>query len=220
MIRRQPGLARLLLGTQQTGRGAYVPILRGFLAKSRFSGIIARTCFGQVSAKKQLTNKYYKLVIHTMTKETVKTAGTVYEVGYHIVPAVSPEKLPTEVDAIKAVLGKSGATVISEEFPKLRNLAYTMVKAIGPARHRYDSAYFGWIKFEAAPQATAEIKTALDGNEKVLRYLLIKTARENTLYGPKILPQEKEAALGTDEVKDVKAVMPEELDKTIDKLVA
>jgi ribosomal protein S6 len=150
-----------------------------------------------------------------MTKETVKTEGTVYEVGYHIVPAVSPEKLPAEVDAIKAVLGKNGATVISEEFPKLRNLAYQMVKAIGPARHRYDSAYFGWIKFEAQPESALEIKKALDGNEKILRYLLIKTVRENTLYGPKILGEEKK-----DAVKDeTKEAAPEDLDKSIDKLV-
>ena len=126
-----------------------------------------------------------------MTKETVKTAGTVYEVGFHIVPAVSPEKLPHEVDAIKALLDGNKATIISEEFPKLRTLAYTMVKVIGPARHKYDTAYFGWIKFEAAPEAALEIKKGMDANEKVLRYLLIKTARENTLYSAKVLPEEK-----------------------------
>jgi len=142
-----------------------------------------------------------------MTKETVKTAGTVYEVGFHIVPAVSPEKLPAEVDAIKALLDGNKATIISEEFPKLRNLAYTMVKVLGPARHKYDTAYFGWIKFEAAPEAALEIKKAMDANEKVLRYLLIKTARENTLYGAKILPEEKAEVVAADAPKD--AVAPE-----------
>jgi ribosomal protein S6 len=154
-----------------------------------------------------------------MTKETVKTAGTVYEVGFHIVPAVSPEKLPAEVDAIKAILEKNGATIIAEEFPKLRNLAYTMIKAIGPARHRYDSAYFGWIKFEGSKEVSGELKKALDSNEKILRSLIIKTVRENTLYGAKILPQEKEAAKPEEvgEVKEEKAV--EDIDKSIEKLV-
>ncbi len=148
-----------------------------------------------------------------MTKETVKTAGTVYEVGFHIVPAVSPEKLPAEVDAIKAVLGEAKATIISEEFPKLRNLAYTMIKAIGPARHRYDTAYFGWIKYEAAPETAGDIKKAFDSNEKILRYIIVKTVRENTLYSAKVLPQE--------EVKEgEKPVSPEEIDKSIEKLVA
>jgi ribosomal protein S6 len=156
-----------------------------------------------------------------MTKETVKTEGTVYEVGFHIVPAVSPENLPKEVDAIKAVLGEAKATIITEEFPKLRNLAYTLVKAIGPARHRYDTAYFGWIKYDASPETAAQIKKAMDANEKVLRYIIVKTVRENTLYGAKILGDEKREAEKANEPKDVPVVAPsqEELDKSIDKLV-
>lgn len=153
-----------------------------------------------------------------MANETVKTdKATVYEVGYHIVPSVSPENLPKEVDAIKAVLGGVKATVISEEFPKLRNLAYEMVKVIGPNRRRYDTAHFGWIKFEAGADTMVLIKKALDANENILRYLLIKTARENTLYGAKILPPEEKKAEKGDK-PEVKA--SEDLDKSIDKLVA
>jgi len=152
-----------------------------------------------------------------MTKETVKTSkAPVYEVGFHIVPAVSPETLPKEVDAIKAVLGKSGATIISEEFPKLRNLAYTITKVIGPVRHKYDTAYFGWIKYEASTETAGDIKKALDLNEKILRYLVIRTVRENTLYGAKVLPPEEKK----EEVKDAVTTSPEELDKSIDKLIA
>ncbi len=161
-----------------------------------------------------------------MTKETVKTAeAVVYEVGFHIVPAVSPETLPGAVEAIRAVLGKSGAVIINEEFPKLRNLAYTLVKTIGQKRHKYDTAYFGWIKYEAPREAVEEIKKALDADEKILRYLVVKTVRENTLYGPKILPEEKrevgraEEPKETKEVKKAPATSPEELDKSIDKLV-
>lgn len=149
-----------------------------------------------------------------MTKETVKTAGTVYEVGFHIVPAVSPEKLPAEVDAIKALLDGNKATIISEEFPKLINLAYTMVKVVGPVRSKYDTAYFGWIKFEANTEAALEIKKAFDANEKVLRYLLIKTVAENTLYGAKVLPPEEKVA---EVVKDetVKEVVAEDVEKVV-----
>lgn len=155
--------------------------------------------------------------------ETVKTdKATVYEVGFHIVPAVSPETLPKEVDAIKAVLTGAGATIISEEFPKLRTLAYTLVKAIGPVRNKYDTAHFGWIKFEAPAESQVEIKKALDANEKIIRFLIVKTVKENTLYGATILPQIKEEGAKTDEVsapKEAPAPSQEELDKTIDKLV-
>ncbi|HVT75109.1 MAG TPA: 30S ribosomal protein S6 [Candidatus Paceibacterota bacterium] len=151
--------------------------------------------------------------------ETAKTAGTVYEVGYHIVPTVSPETLPQEVDAIKAVLGAQQATIISEETPKLRNLAYTIVKPIGPARHRFDTAYFGWIKFEAPREAVAELDKMMKGSDKVLRYLIVKTVAENTLYGAKILAEEKKEAK-PEATKDAKRpASAEELDKSIDKLV-
>lgn len=161
-----------------------------------------------------------------MTKETVKTEkATVYEVGFHIVPAVSPETLPKEVDAIKAILGKAGAVVISEESPKLRNLAYTLVKIIGPTRHKYDTAYFGWIKYEMSPDFAMDVKKALDADEKILRYLIVKTVRENTLYGTKILPDEQQEMVKTDDIKEIKEpkeipiTSAEELDKSIDKLV-
>lgn len=156
-----------------------------------------------------------------MTNETDKTAGTVYEVGFHIVPTVSPENLPKEVDAIKAVLAKNGAVTISEEFPKLRALAYQMVKVIGPARHRHDSAYFGWIKFEAAKDAVGQINKAMEANEKVLRYLIVKTVRENTLHGATILAEEK-AVKDAEAAKaaEPKAASEAEMDKSIDKLVA
>ncbi|MDE1874676.1 MAG: 30S ribosomal protein S6 [Patescibacteria group bacterium] len=161
--------------------------------------------------------------------ETAKTAGTVYEVGFHIVPTVSPENLPQEVDAIKALLGAEKATIISEEFPKLRNLAYTMIKPIGPARHRFDTAYFGWIKFEGPKETVAEFDKALKASDKILRHLIVKTVRENTIYGPKILAEEKKEARADEpktdkadkkEVKEAAPVDQEELDKSIDKLVA
>ncbi|MDE2116923.1 MAG: 30S ribosomal protein S6 [Patescibacteria group bacterium] len=166
--------------------------------------------------------------------ETAKTAGTVYEVGYHIVPTVSPENLPREVDAVKAALEKVGATMIAEEAPKLRPLAYTMIQAVGSARHRFDTAHFGWIKFEAPREAVAELDKAMKANDKVLRYIIVKTVRENTLYGSKVLAEERrdsrdeaksDAKSDTDgqKVAEPKAVKPhateEEIDKSIDKLV-
>jgi len=157
-----------------------------------------------------------------MTTETDKTKAFVYEVAFHIVPTVSPENLPVEFDAVKTILGKGGAEIISEEFPKLRPLAYTMIKAVGAARHRCDSAYFGWVKFEGTSDIVAELNKVLGASEKILRHLVVKTVRENTIYGPKILPEEKREAMRVEAVKEAKVAAPiseEELDKSIDKLV-
>lgn len=155
-------------------------------------------------------------------KETTKREGTVYEVGYLIVPTVSPDHIGKEVEAIKAVLAQNGASVISEDAPKLRTLYYKMLKVVGPVRHKFDTAHFGWIKFEAKAESAKEIDKAFKSNEKVLRFLLIKTVEENTLYGARILG---EKVAGTPEKSDVaaspveKAANPEDLDKSIDKLV-
>ena len=153
-----------------------------------------------------------------MAKETGKTAGTVYEVAFHIVPTVSPENLPKEVDAIKAVLGKAEATIVSEEAPALRELEYTMIKVIGPVHHRFDTAYFGWIKFEAAPEAVGEVKKALDASDKIIRHLIVKTVRENTLYGAKFA--EAEAAKKEAAAKDAAAKADAEAAAKADKAVA
>jgi len=165
-----------------------------------------------------------------MSEDTKTEKATVYEVGYHIVPTVSPENLPKEVDAIKAILGKVGAKVISEEGPKMISLSYPMLKVVGPKRDYFETAYFGWVKFEAEPAAAVELKKALDLSEKVLRFIIVKTVRENTMHGHKFLKDGKEAprrAASTDLTaqagKKVEGVKPEvtaeELDKSIDKLV-
>jgi small subunit ribosomal protein S6 len=201
-----------------------------FLAKSGFFDIVSGLALDKSFAKRTALNartvsQFTSLVIHIMTKETAKTAGTVYEVGFHVVPTVSPENLPKEVDAIKAVLEKNGGAIISEEFPKLRNLAYTMVKPVGSARHRFDTAYFGWIKFEAPSETVTELDKLFKASDKIIRHLIIKTIRENTIYGPKVLADEKKEARAEEvkeEKKDVKEGEPvnqEELDKSIDKLV-
>jgi len=146
----------------------------------------------------------------------------VYEVGYLVMPSVSLELLPREVDAIKAVIAKIGGEVISEGAPEMRPLAYTMVKPVGPTRPRFDAAYFGWIKFEATKESISEVKKALDGMEKIIRFLLIETVRENTLYGSKIL-KDKEEGDKPETIKAPAAVVQsseEEIDKAVEKLIA
>lgn len=157
-----------------------------------------------------------------MKEDTKTEKATVYEVGYHIVPTVSPEHLPKEVDAIKAVLGNVGATVISEEAPKMMNLAYEMLKVVGPKRDYFKTAYFGSIKFESEPKAAVELKKALDLSDKVLRFIIVKTVRENTMHGYKFLKDAKDASRRpTDKKADAPKAEgnPEELDKSIEKLV-
>jgi ribosomal protein S6 len=160
-------------------------------------------------------------------KVTKESDEKVYEVGYHILSSVAEENIPVEVDKIKASLDKEKAIIISEEAPKLRPLAYTIKKAFGGSYKTFDKAYFGFIKFELGEDGDIrKIDLAMKNNESILRYLVIKTVRENTMYSPKITVfSDKEAKIKTTfkedkAVKNEKPASIEEIDKSIDALVS
>lgn len=126
-----------------------------------------------------------------MEENTVESVGTdlsagvdkvtVYELGFHIATTLPEEKLPAEVTAVKDVLEKAGVEFISEEFPKLVSLAYTIVKKTQSGTMKFDDAYFGWVKFAVDSGKLAEIKAGLESNSNIVRFLIIKTVRENTM---------------------------------------
>ena len=145
----------------------------------------------------------------------------VYEVGYLILPTIPEESVAGEVSKIKEIIQKQGGVFIADDFPKMRPLTYTMYKMADGKRQKYDVAYFGWIKFDLAPSAINKLKTALDGNDSLVRFLIIKTVRENTIYGPRLaakkVSENNEGPASKAETKP--ELSPEELDKTIDDLV-
>lgn len=144
--------------------------------------------------------------------------NTIYEVGYHVLPTVAEERLAAEVTALKDMLESNGAVFISEEFPKLRPLAYMIKKAIAGKYHSFSSAYFGWVKFELPTASIPAVKKALDEHPQILRSLLIETVRESTLapIRPAYQARPKDAKKPEEGGKPVST---EELDKTIDQLV-
>ena len=151
--------------------------------------------------------------------------GQVYELGYHIVSTVAAENLQKEVEILKAIVLKDGGSLVSEGEPKLINLAYSMTKSVADSKKKFTTAYFGWLKFETKSELMPAIKKAVDANPNVLRYLLIKTVRENTMFTPKLTvwtPGKEEVAPKVKKsikTTETKATSVEELDKTIDELV-
>ena len=161
--------------------------------------------------------------------ETLEEGGKqVYELGYHIVSTVAEENLPKEVEDLKAIVLKDGGSLVSEGEPKLINLAYSMTKSVADTKKKFNTAYFGWLKFETKSELMPSIKKAVDANPAVLRYLLIKTVRENTLYTPKLnvrAPAKEEApkakkSVKTEETKATSRKDIEDIDKSIDDLIA
>lgn len=179
------------------------------------------------------------IVYATMNKEVdiqdSAVEGRIYEVGYLILPVVAEEQLTDKVEAIrKAVEGASGR-VFSEGSPSLMDLAYPMSTVVSNKKHTYSSGYFGWVKFEADPASLDGVKKTLDANEDVLRHIIVKTVREDTMtiQRPPVVEEkaggrkpkvEKKVEIATKkedkkEEAPEKELSPKEIDETIDKLV-
>ena len=147
----------------------------------------------------------------------------VYEIGYLLLPTVAEEHLASEVQTIKSIIEKYEGAFITEDFPKLRQLSYTMRKASTGQILKFDKAYFGWIKFEIASSAIQVIQKELEKNANILRVMIINTVRENTLYTQRTVFRPSPAGVipagETSKPEDAPKMTEEEIDKTIQNLV-
>ena len=124
--------------------------------------------------------------VKEMETESVTEASKprVYELGYLVISSISEEDLPREIGVLRDQVEKAGARVISEQFPKSVELAYNMVKSVSNVRTNYNRAYFGWFGFELGQASTNDLEDSLKANDKILRFLLIKTTKEALMPEP------------------------------------
>ena len=145
---------------------------------------------------------------------------SVYEVGYIMVPTIAEENLGGEVTSFKDMFLENGAAFISDEYPKLIELAYEMSRSINNKRQKFSYGYFGWVKFECTTDQASIIKGILDKNEKLVRFLMIKTVRENTMSVKRTYSrQDGNKRRYTPKVEEVEKINEETIDKEIDALV-
>lgn len=164
-----------------------------------------------------------------MAKKIIEAVGEekesricVYEVGYLMLPSISEENLSGEVSSFKDILTSNGAVFISDEYPKLIELAYEMSRSIANKKQKFSYGYFGWVKFECATDKAKIIKDILDKNEKLVRYLMIKTVKENTMSVKRTYSKHdntKRRPSSSPKVKETEVINEETIDKEIDALV-
>jgi ribosomal protein S6 len=113
----------------------------------------------------------------------VNSDKRVYEVSALFVPELTATELSQGVESLKNKLSTLEAEIISEGAPLHIALAYTVEKHINNKIRRADYAHFYWVKFalDAANVQTLEAFLKLEMGEKIIRYLLIKTERANTI---------------------------------------
>ncbi len=104
-------------------------------------------------------------------------------------------------------------------------------KTVSGSYDKYDTAYFGWLKFEIEPGKIEAVKKAVENRDTVLRVLLVSTVRENTYLGKRASlvaasfagePVDARMAQVSEEKAAPAPAAPasiEEMDKSIDEMV-
>ena len=148
----------------------------------------------------------------------------VYEVGYLLVPTTPEEEVPALYGNLKELISSLGGAMISDEMPIMINLAYSMQKTVQNVRNKYDTGYFGWIKFYMDGEKVIALKKKLDLDSNIIRFLIIKTVKENTIAAKRfvhkdIVRKRAPSAKGA-EGEEAAPINKEEIDKEIDAMVA
>lgn len=150
-----------------------------------------------------------------MDESLEKREPRVYEIGYHFLPILGNDKLSTEEEKLRKLIAKFGGLVIQEESAHMINLAYPIDKIIDNKRNTFSQGYFGWIKFDITPEEVEKLKEELDKLDSLLRYLLIKTVREDTLSQKR--PQVEEKKPEVDEIVIVNKDETEDIEELSEK---
>ena len=158
-------------------------------------------------------------------EEKIEKEPKVYELGYLLVPTLSEEEeMPRVYGDLKELVSSLGGVFIMDEMPKMIDLAYEMEKVFKNVRSKYTNAYFGWIKFDMEPDQIDAMKEKLDLDGNVLRYLVTKTVRENTIAGRKFGVTasviKKAPEKPAEEGEPAAEIDDKEIDKEIDAMVA
>lgn len=118
-----------------------------------------------------------------VNQEVETSTKKVYEVSALFVPELSSEELSQGVESLKNKLTYLESEIISEGAPVHIKLAYTAEKHINNKIRRADYAHFYWVKFATDPANIKNVESflKLDMADKIIRHLLVKTVRENTV---------------------------------------
>ena len=135
-------------------------------------------------------------------KNEITIDGRIYEISFIFDNKLDESAALEKGNAIKQSIATLGGSFISEEAPYMRELAYEMTRVVNNVNVRFSEGYFGWIKFEMEAEKVKEFEKALKLDEQLVRYLVVKTVRENTVF-TKRAPVIKVESLVNNETDDV-----------------
>lgn len=106
----------------------------------------------------------------------------VYEISFIFDNKLDEGTALEKSNALKQSIATLGGSFISEETPYMRELAYEMIRVVNNVNVRFNEGYFGWIKFELDGEKVKDFEKAIKLDEEVVRYIVVKTVRDNTVY--------------------------------------
>ena len=148
----------------------------------------------------------------------------VYELGYLLVPKIAEEDVAISYGNLKELISSLSGGVITDEMPRMISLSYPMQKIISNVRNKFDKAYFGWTKFTMDRERVLELKNRLYLDSNFIRFLILKTVKENTIAAKRFIHGEAYRRAPTVKKnasnETVTPINKEEIDKEIDALIA
>lgn len=106
----------------------------------------------------------------------------VYEISFIFDNRLDESKAVEKLEALKKDIASLDGSFISEETPYMRELSYEMTRVVNNVNVKFSEGYFGWVKFELFPSNLEDINKKLKLDEEVVRFLIIKTTKENDIF--------------------------------------
>lgn len=149
---------------------------------------------------------------------------TVYELGYHLVPSLSEEEVALRVENFKKAIEAFPGGFIASGGPLSQELSYPMRKMKNGKWREFTRSQFGWVKFTAAPEKVHAWRDILSSDETIIRFLIIKTVREDTMAAQPLFTEVRgdtrpKERLTDAPTEDAKPVLEEELDKRLGEIL-
>jgi ribosomal protein S6 len=101
-----------------------------------------------------------------------------YELAFHLLPTVAEEEVKTLESELQSLITNAGGTVGLTEAAQRFDLAYELTKMIDGKYRRFETAYFGWIRFTALPESVEALMQEVEAMPAVLRSLLVRLTRQ------------------------------------------
>ena len=149
-----------------------------------------------------------------MSEENTTQDVKLYELGFHLDPAITDDKVSSKIEEVKAVLIKNGSEIVKEGEPQAMKLAYEIIKPIAGKNIRFNNSTFSWIKFNATTEGIETIKEEIDADDQIVRSLIVKTEDDEEHSTSKIAREEEEAEEGGESEEKKETTTEESKEKT------